>query len=59
LGRADAIGGSSEDDMKTLRALMLAFALTLAALAGTTGVWWTMAFPVPHVLAWVYLKDGE
>ena len=37
------------------RTLMLAYTLILAAWAGTTGVWWTIILPLPHLLAWVYL----
>lgn len=36
--------------------LMLAYALAIAAWAGSTGVWWTVVFVVPHVVAYVYLK---
>ena len=37
------------------RHLMLAYALTVAALAGSTGVWWAIVFAVPHFLAWAWL----
>ncbi len=37
------------------RRLMLAYALTLVILAGTTGVWWAIILPLPHLLAWAWL----
>ena len=36
--------------------LMAVYALVLTVLAGTTGAWWTVLVPVPHMLAWVYLR---
>ena len=37
------------------RHLMLAYALIIAALAGSTGVEWTIILPLPHLLAWLWL----
>ncbi len=38
--------------------LMLAYALTIAAWAGTTGEDWTIVLVLPHLLAYFYLKGG-
>ncbi len=40
------------------RHLMLAYALTVVALAGSTGVWWAIVLAVPHFLAWAWLTVG-
>ena len=37
---------------------MLAYALTIAALAGSTGVDWAIVLALPHLLAYFYLKGG-
>ncbi len=34
---------------------LLAYALALMILAGSTGVWWTIVLPLPHLLAWAWL----
>jgi len=38
--------------------LMLAYALTIAALAGSTGIDWAIVLALPHLLAYFYLKGG-
>ena len=39
------------------RHLMLAYALTLAVLAGANGSEWAMLAPLPHLLAWAWLVN--
>ena len=38
--------------------LMLAYALIIAAWAGASGADWTIVLPLPHLLAYFYLKAG-
>ncbi len=38
--------------------LMLAYALTIAALAGSTGADWAIVLALPHLIAYFYLKGA-